>query len=117
VRVTLEVAADDATRTRGLMYRNHLDDGHGMLFVFEEEVEHPFWMRNTVIPLDMIFIGADQRIVGIKADTTPLSLAQVTVGRPSKWVLEVAGGYAARAGMAAGDKIDFDGVPTRVASR
>jgi uncharacterized membrane protein (UPF0127 family) len=117
VRVTLEVAADDATRTRGLMYRNHLDDGHGMLFVFEEEVEHPFWMRNTVIPLDMIFIGADQQIVGIKANTTPLSLAQVTVGRPSKWVLEVAGGYAARAGMAAGDKIEFDGVPNRVASR
>src|SRR6185295_3407438 len=60
VRVTLEVAADDATRQRGLMYRDRLADGHGMLFVFDAETEHAFWMKNTVIPLDMIFIGADQ---------------------------------------------------------
>ena len=110
VRVSLEVAADDATRERGLMYRNHLADGHGMLFVFDAETEHAFWMKNTVIPLDMIFIGANQTIVGVKANTTPLSLAPQSVGRPSKWVLEVAGGFAARAGIETGNRIDLDGV-------
>src|SRR5215470_1377274 len=51
VQVTLEVVADDASRTRGLMYRDKLADGHGMLFVFDDETEHAFWMKNTVIPL------------------------------------------------------------------
>ena len=110
VRVTLEIAADDATRTRGLMYRNSLADGHGMLFIFDDESDRAFWMKNTVIPLDMIFIGANQTIVGVKANTTPLSLAPQSVGRPSKWVLEVAGGYAARAGIETGNRIDLDGV-------
>ena len=81
------------------MYRERLDDGDGMLFVFDDVADRSFWMKNTLIPLDMIFIGPDQTIVGVKANTTPLSLAPVSVGRPSKWVLEVAGGYAARAGM------------------
>jgi len=107
VRVALEVAADDATRTRGLMYRNQLADGHGMLFVFDEESDHSFWMKNTVIPLDMIFIGSDRRVVGVHANATPLSLAPISVGRPSKWVLEVAGGYAARSGIETGDQIEL----------
>jgi hypothetical protein len=111
VRVSLEVAADDATRTRGLMYRDRLADGHGMLFVFDDEIDHPFWMKNTVIPLDMIFIGADRRIAGIHTGATPLSLVPISVGRPSRWVLEVAGGYAGRAGIATGDQVDFDRVP------
>jgi uncharacterized protein len=107
VPVTLEVAADEATRQRGLMYRDQLADGHGMLFVFDDETEHSFWMKNTLIPLDMIFIGSDGRIVGVLSNTTPLSLTPVSVGRPSKYVLEVAGGYAARAGIATGDRIDL----------
>lgn len=107
VPVTLEVAADDATRQRGLMYRDKLADGHGMLFVFDDETERTFWMKNTIIPLDMIFIGSDGRIVGILVNTTPLSTTPVGVGRPSKYVLEVAGGYSTRAGMAAGDRIDL----------
>lgn len=108
VRVTLEVAASDPARTRGLMWRDHLDDGHGMLFVFDEEEDHSFWMKNTVIPLDMLFIGANQTIVGIHANATPLSLAPISVGHPSKWVLEVAGGYTGRAGIATGDRIDLE---------
>jgi uncharacterized membrane protein (UPF0127 family) len=108
IQVSLEVAADDPTRTRGLMYRDRLADGHGMLFVFDDVTDHSFWMKNTVIPLDMIFIGTDRSIVGIHPNATPLSLAPISVGRPSKWVLEVAGGYAGRAGMAAGDRVDLD---------
>ena len=102
VSITLEVAADDATRTRGLMYRDRLADGHGMLFVFDEETEHSFWMKNTLVSLDLIFIGADHRIVGVHPNATALSLAPISVGRPSRWVLEVAGGYAARVGIAPG---------------
>src|SRR5262245_10926993 len=71
VRVSLEIVADDASRTRGLMYRNSLDDGHGMLFVFDDEVDRSFWMKNTLIPLDMIFIGGDRTIVGIQGNPHP----------------------------------------------
>ena len=111
VAITLEVVADDASRARGLMYRDRLPDGHGMLFVFDDESDHAFWMKNTLIPLDMIFIGSDRRIAGVHANATPLSLAPVSVGRPSRWVLEVAGGYAARAGIAVGDRVDLTRVP------
>jgi uncharacterized membrane protein (UPF0127 family) len=107
VPIRVEVVADDASRMRGLMYRNHLDDGHGMLFVFDETKDHSFWMKNTLIPLDMIFIGDDRRIAGVHANATPLSLTPISVGRPSRWVLEVPGGYAARAGIATGDAIDL----------
>ena len=107
VRVALEIVADDASRSRGLMYRNHLDEGHGMLFIFDDESDRSFWMKNTLIPLDMIFIGGDGKIVGIKANTTPLSLAPQSVGKASKWVIEVAGGYTGRAGIATGDKVEL----------
>jgi uncharacterized membrane protein (UPF0127 family) len=107
VQVSLEIVSDDASRARGLMYRNSLDDGHGMLFVFDDESDRAFWMKNTVIPLDMIFIGGDGKIVGVRTNTTPLSLAPLSVGKPSRWVLEVAGGYTGRAGIAAGDKVEL----------
>ena len=67
-------------------------------------------MKNTLIPLDMIFIAADGRIVGIHADATPLSTAAIGVGKPSRFVLEVPGGYARRRGIASGDRVDFGGV-------
>jgi hypothetical protein len=107
VPVAVEIVADDASRTRGLMYRERLDDGHGMLFVFDDETDRSFWMKNTIIPLDIIFIGGDGTIVGVRANTTPLSLDRVSVGRPSRWVLEVPGGYAARAGIATGNRVEL----------
>lgn len=112
VEVTLEVAATPESLQRGLMYRRSLPDDHGMLFVFPAEADHPFWMKNTLIPLDMLFIASDQRIVGIRANTTPLSTAPVAVGRPTRWVLEVPGGYAARRGIAPGDRIELSGIPS-----
>ena len=111
VEVALEVAASDPAREQGLMYRSALPDGRGMLFVFETEVEHRFWMKNTLNPLDMLFIAADGRIAGIRTDATPLSLASITVGKPSLWVLEVAGGWAVKHGVAAGDRVELRGVP------
>ncbi|HSN15318.1 MAG TPA: DUF192 domain-containing protein [Anaeromyxobacteraceae bacterium] len=107
--VAVEVARDDVTRTRGLMFRRTLDEGAGMLFVFEELGDHPFWMRNTLIPLDMIFIGDDGRVTGIVARATPGSL-EPRSGGPSRYVLEVAGGWAERHGVAAGDRVRFEGV-------
>jgi uncharacterized membrane protein (UPF0127 family) len=92
------------------MYRNTLADGHGMLFVFDSDVDHQFWMKNTLIPLDMLFIAADGRIVGIHPEATPLSTAQIGVGVPSRYVLEVPGGWSKRRGVARDDRIEFRGV-------
>lgn len=105
VTVTVEVAATDPSRQQGLMYRKDLAPQHGMLFLFDTEEEHAFWMKNTLIPLDMIFIAGDGRIVGIKDHTTPFSTAGVTVGTPSRYVLEIGGGEAARLGIKAGDHL------------
>jgi hypothetical protein len=113
VDVALEVAATDPARTQGLMYRTSLHEDRGMLFVFDTEVEHQFWMKNTLIPLDMLFIAGDGRIAGIHANATPLSLANITVGKPSRWVLEVAGGWAERHGVVAGDRVELRGVESR----
>ncbi|MFN8545078.1 MAG: DUF192 domain-containing protein [Candidatus Binatia bacterium] len=112
VEVALEVAATDEARARGLMYRTDLADGHGMLFVFPTAAVHDFWMKNTLIPLDMIWIGADRRIVGIRAATTPLSTTPIGIGAPALYVLEVPGGFAARHGIAPGNEIVLRGVPT-----
>ena len=111
VEVQLEVARSPAELERGLMYRSALADGHGMLFVFADDANHQFWMKNTVIPLDMLFIARDGRIVGIHPDATPLSTAQIGVGAPSRYVLEVPGGYARRRGIAVGDQVELVGVP------
>jgi uncharacterized membrane protein (UPF0127 family) len=110
--VALEVASTPEAQERGLMYRTSLADGHGMLFVFESETEHQFWMKNTLIPLDMIFIAADGRITGIHPDATPLSTAPITVGQSSRFVLEVPGGFCARRGIVPGDRVEFRGVPS-----
>ena len=112
VEVSLEVAATPAERERGLMYRTSLAEGRGMLFVFDEDRNHSFWMKNTLIPLDMLFIARDGTVVGIHASATPLSTANIAVGKPSRYVLEVAGGWAARHGIAAGARVEFRGVGT-----
>jgi len=85
-----------------------------MLFVFPEEREQTFWMKNTLIPLDMIFIAADAegapRIVGVHADATPLSTKPISVGVPSRWVLEVPGGWAGERDIRTGDRVELRGV-------
>ena len=110
VEVTLELANTPETRQRGLMYRQSLADGHGMLFIFDQDSDHEFWMKNTYIALDLIYIAGDGRIVGIHPNATPLSEAGISVGRPSRYVLEVPGGYAARRGIAPDDRVEFRGL-------
>jgi len=109
--VQLEVASTPAAMERGLMYRTSLPDDSGMLFVFPEDEDHSFWMKNTLIPLDMLFIARDGRIVGIHPNAVPLSTATISVGTPSAFVLEVNGGWAARHGVRTGDRLEVRGVP------
>ena len=110
----VEVADTPSKREMGLMYRRELADDHGMLFIFPEESVLTFWMKNTPISLDMIFIGADLRIVGIVRDAVPFTLSPRAVDARSRYVLEINGGLAKRRGIEAGDKLRFEGVPENV---
>ena len=101
----VELAVTDEERSRGLMYRKELPDGRGMLFDFKQEQEVGFWMKNTYIPLDMIFIRADGTIRRITANTEPLSERTVSSGGSVRYVLEVIGGTAKKLGIEAGDKV------------
>jgi uncharacterized membrane protein (UPF0127 family) len=103
---TVELATNDAERERGLMYRKELPEGRGMLFDFEQERPVAFWMHNTYIPLDMIFIRGDGRILSIAENTKPLSDALVPSGGPVRAVLEVIGGTARKFGIAPGDRVE-----------
>jgi uncharacterized membrane protein (UPF0127 family) len=107
VAVTVEVAATPAKRERGLMFRKDLGAQHGMLFLFPREANHAFWMKNTPLPLDIIFIDRARHIVGIQADTVPYSLQHLRGGGPSQYILEVNAGFCARTGVQVGDQLEF----------
>jgi uncharacterized protein len=109
-QVAVEVARTPADRTRGLMFRTQLGRDDGMLFIFDEDEDNGFWMRNTFIPLDMIFIDSSGKIVGIVANAEPKSEVSRHVGIPNRYVLEVNGGWSAEHGVAAGDRVRFDGL-------
>lgn len=109
--VTVEVVDTPDSRAHGLMYRRDLGADAGMLFIFPTEVEQHFWMKNTPLPLDMIFIGSDRHIVGIVADAKPFSTNPLSVGAPSQYVLEVNAGYCAKHGIGAGDAVEFVRIP------
>ncbi len=108
--VLVEVVRTDAERAKGLMHRRELAPDAGMLFLFEETAAHPFWMKNTLIPLDMIFIGEDGRVAGIVARAVPGDLSPRSAGGPSRYVLEVNGGWAEAHGVGAGDRVRFENV-------
>jgi uncharacterized membrane protein (UPF0127 family) len=105
--VTVEVVRTPDELARGLMHRTSLAEDAGMLFVFPETDEHSFWMKDTLIPLDMIFIGEDRTVVGIVANAEPLTLEARAAG-VSRWVLEVNGGWTARHGVGPGDRVRFE---------
>lgn len=101
----VEVADTPQARSTGLMYRRSLDPDHGMLFDFGGERPVSMWMKNTYIPLDMVFIGNDRRVKHIARQTTPLSERTVESPVPVRYVLEVKGGRSAELGIAPGDKV------------
>ena len=102
---SVELATNDAERERGLMFRKSLPEGTGMLFDFKVDQPVAFWMHNTYIPLDMIFIAGDGRIVHIAQNAKPLSDALIPSTQPVRAVLEVIGGTAEKLGIAAGDRV------------
>ncbi len=106
VRVfAVELAVTDEERAKGLMYRKQLPDGRGMLFDFQREQPVSMWMKNTFIPLDMIFIARDGRIVRIAENTEVQSERIISSGAPVIAVLEVIAGTARKYGIAPGDRV------------
>lgn len=101
----VEVVATEASRERGLMYRTSLPANAGMLFDFKSSREVAFWMKNTFIPLDIIFIDESGRIVNIAAQATPLSEEPLPSAGPVLGVLEINGGRAEQLGIHAGDMV------------
>jgi len=106
-RFTVELARTEEEQAMGLMNRADLAPNRGMVFPFEPPREASFWMKNTLIPLDMIFVRADGSIANIEANTVPLSLEPVYSDGPVAAVLEIAGGRAAELGIKAGDKVKW----------
>jgi uncharacterized membrane protein (UPF0127 family) len=102
---SVEMATTEEEKTTGLMYRKELPDGKGMLFDFSPEQQVSMWMKNTYIPLDMIFIRADGRILRIAENTEPLSTKIISSGGPAKGVLEVIAGTAQKYGIQPGDRV------------
>lgn len=111
LRFPVELALSDGERQRGLMFREHLDDDSGMLFVFERAKVQSFWMKNTRLALDMIFIADDGTIAGIVENAEPLTTVSRRVAQPSRYVLELIAGSARKRGLAAGQRVTFEGVP------
>jgi len=106
--IDIEVADDNQRRARGLMYRKSLPADAGMLFIFDTEEIQSFWMKNTYIPLDMLFINAYNEIITIHANTTPLKEWNYSSTQPALYVVEVNAGYCVRKNIAEGDKIIFE---------
>jgi uncharacterized membrane protein (UPF0127 family) len=102
---SVELATNTAERAVGLMYRKELPEGRGMLFDFHEDQPVQFWMHNTYISLDMIFIASDGRVVRVAENAKPMSDDLIPSGRPVRAVLEVIAGTARKFGIAAGDRV------------
>lgn len=111
VTIKVEIADTPDARAHGLMYRQDLAADAGMLFIFPTESEQRFWMKNTPLPLDMVFIGSDRRIVGIVPDTRPFTTNPLGVAALSQYVLEVHAGFCAKHGLSAGDAVEFVRIP------
>jgi uncharacterized membrane protein (UPF0127 family) len=110
IALKVEVADTPAKRALGLQYRSELGDDRGMLFLFPFPAAQSFWMKNTPISLDIIFIGSDLRIVGIVHQAAPFSTASLSVSGPSQFVLEVRGGLSRQAGIEVGNPVRFEGI-------
>lgn len=108
--VRVEVARSEEERIHGLMFKERLAEDEGMIFLFDKTADHVFWMKNTPLPLDMVFLGEDRKVVGIHENAQPLSLTRVSVGQPSRYVLEVRGGWCRAQGVAPGAQVRFEGI-------
>jgi len=103
---TVEIADTNEERAKGLMFRNELAPDAGMLFDYGKEQEASFWMQNTLIPLDMIFIGTDGVVKNIHVNAKPLDTTAIPSGAPVQFVLEIPGGRSKEIGLAVGDRME-----------
>jgi uncharacterized membrane protein (UPF0127 family) len=110
-RYAVEIADDPAERERGLMFRDELPEGHGMLFIHDREEDQSYWMKNTKIPLDILYFGHDRRLVSMQQHVPPCSLGDQCPPFPSTdpalYVLELNGGTAEAIGLKVGDEMSF----------
>jgi uncharacterized protein len=107
ISLDIEIADNDDERMQGLMYRQSLAENAGMLFIFNDEEPRAFWMKNTLIPLDIIYINSRKEIVSIQKYTQPGSTYSIPSEKPAIYVLEVNAGFADKNGIKPGDKISF----------
>lgn len=104
-RIDIEIADDDEQRSTGLMFRDKLDEDQGMLFIFDSEVPQAFWMHNTVLPLDILYVNSKMEIVTIAKNAKPYDDASLPSIKPAQYVVEVNAGYCDKFGIKEGDKI------------
>jgi uncharacterized membrane protein (UPF0127 family) len=105
--IEIEVVDNDAEREQGLMYRDTMAENAGMLFLMETEEMQAFWMKNTILPLDIMFADSDRRIVSIHKNCTPYSLDQIPSAKPALYVVEVNAGFTQKHSIKVGDLISF----------
>jgi uncharacterized membrane protein (UPF0127 family) len=110
LRVAVEIARSEPERQRGLMFRQALDDGHGMLFLFDRPEKLQFWMKNTYIPLDMVFMDVGRHVVFVEENAEPLTLNARGPDMDTMYVLEVPGGWARTHGIEPGVVARFLGI-------
>ena len=104
-RFSMEVAATNAERQVGLMYRKEIASDRGMIFLFPEQKVHRFWMKNTFIPLDMVFVSKDMKVVGILESVPPQTEDPRFVDEPSQYVLEFGAGVMRNSGVIVGSTV------------
>lgn len=106
-KIDIEIADDDYETATGLMYRKKMREDRGMLFPFPDEDYRSFWMKNTHISLDIIFVNAGKHIVSISKNTTPFSETSIPSKQPAKYVIEVVAGFTNKYNVEDGDRIEF----------
>jgi uncharacterized protein len=107
-RVVVEIVDDESSRSLGLMYRRSMGADYGMLFVFDSAAIQSFWMKNTILPLDMIFVNERGRVVTIHADTRPYTLQTYSSAEPALYVVEVNAGFSKTHGLIIGDQMEWN---------
>ncbi len=106
-KLTIEIADNEVETTQGLMYRSTMPDSCGMVFIFADSQPRNFWMKNTYLPLDILFLDESKKIVTIQANRTPFSEEQIPSFEDAKFVLEVNAGYCKRKGIEKGDVVKW----------
>ncbi len=108
LKINIEIADNDGERQQGLMNRSVMSNTQGMLFIFDVEEPQAFWMKNTILPLDIIYVNAKMEIVSIAENTTPFSEQSIPSHFPAQYVVEVNAGFCAQYGIVAGSVIKFE---------